>query len=95
MTSPLKRLQQWYACNCDGDWEHSYGIQIETIDNPGWMLTVDLERTSLCGRTCDSEDESSGGRWVSMRSDGKKLVAACDPSSLERVIESFIEFSGP
>ena len=39
----LARLQAWYRSNCDGDWEHTYGIQIENLDNPGWHLSVDIE----------------------------------------------------
>ena len=29
-------LQGWYMAHCDDDWEHSFGVTIETIDNPGW-----------------------------------------------------------
>jgi hypothetical protein len=31
---------EWYTKQCNGDWEHSYGIRIDTIDNPGWSLTL-------------------------------------------------------
>jgi hypothetical protein len=31
----LPWLQGWYATQCDGDWEHEYGVSIETLDNPG------------------------------------------------------------
>ncbi|MFG2900364.1 immunity 53 family protein [Streptomyces zaomyceticus] len=95
MISALKVLQQWYESACDGDWEHSYGVRIETTDNPGWILVVDLARTALQGRTCDMEDESVDGSWMSVKSDGTEFVAACDPGSLERAIEYFIAFSGP
>ena len=27
-------LQSWYQSQCDGDWEHEFGIRIETLDNP-------------------------------------------------------------
>ena len=37
----------WYKTNCDGDWEHSYGITLQTLDNPGWHLTVDLQCKQL------------------------------------------------
>jgi hypothetical protein len=60
MTS-MKFLQEWYASVCDGDWEHSYGIRIKTTDNPGWVLVVDPEHTSLRGRLCDKEDSSVDG----------------------------------
>lgn len=48
--SSLTDLQDWYASNCDGDWEHGLGVTIETIDNPGWSLTVDLASTTLEGK---------------------------------------------
>ena len=31
----LEWLMNWYESNCDGDWEHSYGVKIESLDNPG------------------------------------------------------------
>jgi hypothetical protein len=31
----LRWLQDWHAGQCDGDWEHSYGVDIGTLDNPG------------------------------------------------------------
>jgi hypothetical protein len=43
----LQWIQQWYKEQCDGDWEHSYGITIESLDNPGWLVKVDLENTKL------------------------------------------------
>ena len=33
----FQRLQKWYKSQCNGDWEHSFGIKIETLDNPGWI----------------------------------------------------------
>lgn len=41
----IKWLQDWYFENCNGDWEHTYGITIETLDNPGWQLKICLEDT--------------------------------------------------
>ncbi len=43
----LKWLQEWYIQNCDGDWEHCYGIEIGTLDNPGWRIDIDLINTNL------------------------------------------------
>ena len=25
-------LQQWYLQQCNGDWEHSWGVRIETLE---------------------------------------------------------------
>lgn len=38
----IDRLEDWYQSNCDGDWEHGFGVTIESLDNPGWSLTADL-----------------------------------------------------
>lgn len=43
----MQRLQAWYADRCDGAWEHGYGVRIETIDNPGWHVRIDVRDTGL------------------------------------------------
>jgi hypothetical protein len=40
-------LLKWYYSQCDGDWEHGNGIQIGTIDNPGWYVKISLDETEL------------------------------------------------
>ncbi len=63
--SALKWLEQWYAEQCDGVWEELYGITIQTLDNPGWDVTIQLIGTKYeaqmprsdppdCGRTTQS-----------------------------------------
>ena len=42
--------QKWYAANCHGGWEHYFGVVIETLDNPGWLVKIDLEETTLDGK---------------------------------------------
>lgn len=44
-------LQKWFLSQCDGDWEHEFGITIQTVDNPGWHVAIDLTGTFV-------EDES-------------------------------------
>jgi len=43
--SIIKWLEEWYESNCDGDWEHSSGINIENVDNPGWLIKFDIKYT--------------------------------------------------
>lgn len=45
----LEWLQDWYLQQCDGEWEHFYGVKIETLDNPGWYIEIDLNDTTLAG----------------------------------------------
>jgi len=46
-TDLLQQLQKWYQIHCDGNWEHGHGIQLSTLDNPGWDLAIDLGETEL------------------------------------------------
>lgn len=32
MMDILKWIQSWYYENCDGDWEHLYGVRIDSIE---------------------------------------------------------------
>ncbi len=41
--STLGALEAWYRSNCDGDWEHQGGLTIESVDNPGWLVTLRLD----------------------------------------------------
>lgn len=47
INADLLWLLEWYHSQCDGDWEHGNGIQIGTIDNPGWYIKICLEETPL------------------------------------------------
>jgi hypothetical protein len=38
-------VQNWFKSQCDGDWEHGTGVKIETLDNPGWLVTINLADT--------------------------------------------------
>ncbi|MET9563851.1 Imm53 family immunity protein [Streptomyces tauricus] len=33
-------MQNWYAQQCDGDWEHEWGVEIAMLDNPGWNVSI-------------------------------------------------------
>lgn len=36
----IKWLQEWHKSNCDGYWEYLFGVQITTLDNPGWLIEI-------------------------------------------------------
>ena len=46
MKTPTERLRDWYAAQCNGDWEHMNGVKIHTTDNPGWWVQIDLDGTT-------------------------------------------------
>lgn len=40
-------LNQWFKEQCNGYWEHDSGIKIATLDNPGWLININIENTDL------------------------------------------------
>jgi hypothetical protein len=62
MEDTIGWLQDWYSSLCDGDWEHIYGVEINTLDNPGWYVKIDLKGTNLASRSlpeiCKENNES-------------------------------------
>ncbi|MBO9581289.1 MAG: immunity 53 family protein [Sphingobium sp.] len=93
-------LMGWYLSHCDGDWEHEYGVTIDTPDNPGWSLTVDLDGTPLEQRPfvpifdgVTDEEPVQGGdgdtRWMVCRIEGAKFKAYGGPRDLGRMIGTF------
>ncbi|MFC8678486.1 Imm53 family immunity protein [Streptomyces griseorubiginosus] len=94
-TSAFAGLVQWYQSQCDGDWEHEYGVRLASLDNPGWTLEVDLQETDAEGRLMPkrrTDDEQ--GKWLVAWSDGERFRASCDPGSLEEMVRLFQGFIG-
>ncbi|KFN41874.1 immunity 53 family protein [Arenimonas oryziterrae] len=48
--SVLRDFQAWYLAQCNGNWEHSYGATISTLDNPGWSVVINLADTALADK---------------------------------------------
>lgn len=91
--SELEWPQGWYLSQCDGDWEHEFGVTIETLDNPGWSLRVDLAATELDGLGFQSvQYEASEHVWWSCKVEERQFVAYCGPQNLLDVIRVFREW---
>ena len=94
MSDILKRLQQWYSNQCDGDWEQEYGIKIHTLDNPGWSVSIDLAETRLENLAFQPvKIERNENDWVHCWIKDEQFQAACGPDGLIEVFEIFIDFS--
>ena len=90
----IARLQDWYASHCNGDWEHSYGVKIFTLDNPGWAVHINLLETELEGAHFDivSVDNSETDWWRCEVKDGK-YIGNCGSRNLETVLDIFIKWA--
>ncbi len=85
------RLQEWYSTQCNHDWEHSYGVKIDTLDNPGWIVTIDLAETELEGLLVQRQRvERSESNWIQHEVVDDKFIACGGPFNLEELIESFL-----
>jgi hypothetical protein len=96
----LTRLQTWYLANCNGDWEHKHGIHIETLDNPGWLVKIELARTTLKRRpfTKIAEGISEAGHpvqshWLHCSVRDGVWEGAADGSQLSRLLALFLEWA--
>jgi Immunity protein 53 len=83
-------LQAWYATQCDGEWEHGYGIKIDTLDNPGWSVTIDLTGTRSADRPYERQAiHRSEHDWVETFVEGRQYRAACGPLNLGEALYMF------
>jgi hypothetical protein len=86
-------LQAWYSARCNGDWEHQWGIKIDTLDNPGWMLQIDLMETKAEQRTLEPNTiERSEQDWIIYWVENKKFKAAMGPGNLAEGIQIFLNW---
>lgn len=89
----LKILEDWYAMQCNGDWEHTYGIIIETLDNPGWSLRVDLAGTEIA--ESDFEEisiERSEVDWFHCWKADSSFHGVGGYRNLQEIIKAFCRF---
>ena len=64
---PCTQLSNWFASQCDGEFEHAYGIRIESTDNPGWLIRFDAdapEEIPLSGKNGRVEWEFFAGELI-------------------------------
>ena len=92
----LASLQEWYRKQCDDRWEHQYGVMLESTDNPGWILTIDLTGTSLDGKQYPHEsagmlpENLTADDWMDCRVENNRFVSA--GSDLVLVLRRFVDW---
>lgn len=85
----IQWLTNWFLGNCDGDWEHSNIVTIQTIDNPGWMVRIDISETSSQGKQMSKDLQGDENDWMVIKCDGAVFEAFGDPTKLNLLIEYF------
>ncbi len=65
-TGDLFWLTKWFAWQCDGDWEHCYGISIDNNDGQSWSFKISFGDTELENQPFETVDiRRSETDWVS------------------------------
>jgi hypothetical protein len=94
VTNDLAWLQEWYRAQCNDEWEHSYGVRIDTLDNPGWSVTIDLKGTQLEHVEMTPVMSDNGpDNWVQIRVENSQFVGYGDSQRLLVILATFREWA--
>ena len=86
-------LENWYQSKCDGEWEEYYGIKVVTLDNPGWLVEIDVLETELENKPFTSIDiDNSDDDWMRCEVKNGKFTGVGDKTKLSRIIGIFREW---
>ena len=94
----IDQIQQWYQKQCDGDWEHGYGIEIKTLDNPGWSVEINLEGTAQenipftkIEYRLDTNDDDLD--WYLCKVEDNQFKGVGGPFHLKTILETFLKWT--
>lgn len=86
----IKWLQSYFEGCCDEDWEHQYGIRIQTLDNPGWTIDIDLTETLLDEIPFEEiRIERAEHDWIFCRVQNRQFKGDGGIGNLEEIIGIF------
>jgi hypothetical protein len=86
----LEWLEDWYQRQCNGDWEHRHGMQLQTLENPGWHLTINLSGTSAANALPQRLSlDTPCGDWIVCSIGDERFDGLGDPRKLEQIIGVF------
>lgn len=90
----LEWLQEWYKSNCDGDWEHLYGTLIDTLDNSGWSVKIDLLDTDLEDKYfAEIRYDNGDGDWMFCKVKDGKFNGDGDSNKLKDILLIFRDWA--
>lgn len=87
---PVNFLQNWFQRQCDGFWERSHGVTLETLDTPGWLVTIDLTDTALEKQLMPKlSRERSERDWIVCEVANGQFRGQGDPQKLMDILQVF------
>jgi len=86
-------LEQWYLRQCNGEWEHGFGVEISTIDNPGWSATIGLHDTAKQDAVFPRVKIDRGhDDWIHYWAEKEEFQIRCGPLNLSEAIGIFVKW---
>lgn len=88
----IKWLEKWYKQNCNKQWENLYGVEIGTLDNPGWYVNIDLAETKYEDLTMTKITNDHGeDDWMICEIVDHTFKGVGDCTKLEAILQIFRE----
>ena len=73
--------------------EHAFQINIETLDNPGWLVDIDLEDTNLEDYSFEKIGiERDDNNWIICRIEDKVFRGRGGVKNLEEILTVFSDW---
>jgi hypothetical protein len=89
----FSELERWYASQCNGEWEHGSGVRIDTLDNPGWRVRINLRDTKKQGSALERvKIDRTDDDWIQYWVEKQDFHVACGPTNLSEAIEIFVRW---
>lgn len=88
----IKWIEEWFLSQCNDDWEHGHGIEIRTLDNPGWTVKIGLSGTPFENLSIENTlVENSEDDWFAIEVKNKFYKGYGDPNKLQFLLMKFKE----
>jgi immunity protein 53 of polymorphic toxin system len=87
-------LESWLEAHADYRMHEHYGIRIESLDNPGWTVSIDLELTVLESKFFEEMERHVSDRdWVRCWVRDNKFRGVGDTGKLNVILETFKQWA--
>ena len=89
MMNLIDELQNWYASQCDEVWEHSFGVEITNIDNPGWKVKITGATARKLTRVSSERSEND---WITVQATGTEFNGYGGPCNLQELLTLAVDW---
>ncbi len=93
MNTTLDEIQEWYESQCDGDWEHAFGVNLKTLENPGWEVSIAIAETEWEGKPfSELVIKRTEDNWIHCKVEYGYFESFGGPGNLKEIFEIFLRW---